>query len=142
MKTMKPKTINVQLKTPLDLYNLIESTSKAEGIKQRAVIERAVVEFIQAGCPSLLGRLARKYEAGDGPKQSVRERRIASAVRRALGEKRGTPRKHPLPSDEQAEVDRRVTEYYKANTLKPKPIYQTVTEAEDKDDIDALMKQF
>lgn len=113
----------VKLPMPPELVKPFEELYKAEGVTPRAIVERAVIAFIQAGCPTLIPRLSRKEEVDLN--STVRERRIQSAVRRALGENRGHPRRKPLPLEDQAEVERRVEAWHKAN---PRPIYETLYE--------------
>lgn len=123
---MTTKTVTLKLRPPLDLIEPIRVQARAEGTIPRVIIERAVIQYIQCGCPSLMSRLTRKADLDR--RSSPRERRIAMAVRRATTERRGTPRKHPLPPDEQAEVDRRVAEWHKANPSKPPPKYKTASQ--------------
>lgn len=118
---MTTKTVTLKLRPPPDLIEPIRAQARAEGTTPRVIIERAVIQYIQAGCPSLMPRLERKADLDR--RSTPREQRIAMAVRRATTERRGAPRKHPLPPDEQAEVDRRVAEWHRAN---PVPIYVTL----------------
>lgn len=124
---MTTKTITLKLRPPPDLIEPIRAQAKAEGTTPRVIIERAVIQYIQAGCPSLMPRLERKVDLDR--RSRPREQRIAMAVRKATTERRGAPRKHPLPPDEQAEVDRRVAEWHKAN---PVPIYVTLYQTKTK----------
>lgn len=124
------KGVAIKLRPPPDLIEPIRKQAEAEGTTPRVIVERAVVAFIQAGCPSLMPRLERKADLDR--RSTPREQRIAMAVRRALGESRGCPRKHPLPLDEQAEVERRVAEWHRVNPPKPEPILKVLFETKPK----------
>lgn len=129
-KPREKKGVAIKLRPPPDLVEPLRKQAEAEGTTPRVIVERAVIAFIQAGCPSLMPRLERKADLDR--RSTPREQRIAMAVRRALGESRGCPRKHPLPLDEQAEVERRVAEWHRLNPPKPPPLYVALYETDGK----------
>lgn len=120
-KPREKKGVAIKLRPPPDLIEPLRKQAQAEGTTSRVIVERAIIAYIQAGCPSLMPRLERKADLDR--RSTPREQRIAMAVRRATTERRGTPRKHPLPLDEQAEVDRRVEEWHRLNPPKTPPLY-------------------